>query len=265
MRRHNAASLVTAVVTLSLPVYVQAQGNGRGAAPTGKAAAPVDLTGYWVSIVTEDWRYRMVTPKKGDFASVPLTAEGRKAGDAWDPAKDEAAGEQCKSYGAPAIMRVPGRIHIDWQDDTTLKIETDAGTQTRLFHFGPGQAPAGPGTLQGYSAATWDAPPPPQNAAAQNNVAGGAATDAQARGGSLKVVTNHLKAGYLRKNGVPYSENALLTEYYTRTNEPNGDSWLIITTIVEDPQYLNLPFLTSTHFKKQKDASGWMPSACTAR
>lgn len=264
MWRRTAGFLVAAA-TLALPVYVQAQGSGRGAAVMGKAAAPVDLTGYWVSIVTEDWRYRMVTPKKGDFASVPLTAEGRKVGDAWDPAKDEAAGEQCKSYGAPAIMRVPGRIHIDWQDDMTLKIETDAGTQTRLFHFGPGQPPSGPGTLQGYSLATWDAPPPPQNAAAQNNVAGAIAADAQARGGSLKVVTNHLKAGYLRKNGVPYSENALLTEYYTRTTEPNGDSWLIVTTIVEDPQYLNLPFLTSTHFKKQKDASGWMPSACTAR
>jgi hypothetical protein len=259
------AELFVAAAMLALPFYVQAQGGGRGPALTGKAAAPADLTGYWVSIVTEDWRYRMVTPKKGDFASVPLTAEGRKVGDAWDPAKDEAAGEQCKSYGAPAIMRVPGRIHIDWQDDMTLKVETDAGTQTRLFHFGPDQALAGPGTLQGYSAATWDAPPPPQNAAAQNNVAGGAAAEAQARGGSLKVATNHLNAGYLRKNGVPYSENALLTEYYTRTNEPNGDSWLIVTTIVEDPQYLNLPFLTSTHFKKQKDSSGWMPSACSAR
>lgn len=259
------AGFLVAVATLAVPVYVEAQGGGRGPALTGKATAPVDLTGYWVSIVTEDWRYRMVTPKKGDFASVPLTAEGRKVGDAWDPAKDEAAGEQCKSYGAPAIMRVPGRIHVDWQDDTTLKIETDAGTQTRLFHFGGGQAPVGRGTLQGYSLASWDAPPPPLNAAAQNNVAGAIASDAQARGGSLKVVTNQLKAGYLRKNGVPYSENALLTEYYTRTNEPNGDSWLIVTTIVEDPQYLNLPFLTSTHFKKQKDASGWMPSACTAR
>ncbi|HEV2200511.1 MAG TPA: hypothetical protein VGR73_11880 [Bryobacteraceae bacterium] len=263
MRRCKAGFLVAA--TLTLPVYAPAQGGGRGAAPTGKAAAPVDLTGYWVSIVTEDWRYRMVTPKKGDFASVPLTAEGRKVGDAWDPAKDEAAGEQCKSYGAPALMRVPGRIDIDWQDDLTLKIETDAGTQTRLFHFGPGQPPTGPGTLQGFSTATWDAPPPPQNAGAQNNVAGGAAADAQARGGSLKVVTNRLKAGYLRKNGVPYSENALLTEYYTRTNEPNGDSWLIITTIVEDPQYLNLPFLTSTHFKKEANGSKWMPSPCTAR
>ncbi len=96
---------------------------------TPKAGAPVDLTGYWVAIVTEDWRYRMVTPPKGDYASVPISTEGKKVADAWDPAKDEAAGEQCSSYGAPAIMRVPGRLHILWEDDNTLRIDTDAGKQ----------------------------------------------------------------------------------------------------------------------------------------
>jgi hypothetical protein len=102
---------------------------------TQKAAAPVDLTGYWVSIVTEDWRWRMVTPIKGDFASIPINAEARKVGDAWDPAKDEAAGQPCKAYGAPAIMRIGARP-ITWQDDNTLRIDTDQGEQTRLFHFG---------------------------------------------------------------------------------------------------------------------------------
>ena len=161
-------------------------------------------------------------------------------------------------------MRVPGRVHIEWQDDNTLKVEMDSGTQTRLFHFGGGQPPAGQPTLQGYSTANWEAPPGAQNAAAANN-SPGAVVGQKTTGGSLKVITDHLKAGYLRKNGVPYSANAKLTEYYTRTNEPNGDSWLIVTTIVEDPQYLNTPFITSTHFKKQNDASGWMPTPCTSR
>src|SRR5205085_1939316 len=83
---------------------------------------PIDRTGYWVSIVTADWRWRMVTPAKGDYQGVQLNAEGRKVADTWDPAKDETAGEQCKSYGAPALMSVPGRLHITWQDDTTLKV-----------------------------------------------------------------------------------------------------------------------------------------------
>lgn len=254
-----------ATAVFAVPFCVQAQGGRAGGPPaTGKAGAPTDLTGYWVSVVTEDWRYRMVTPGKGDYASVPLNPEGRKVADAWDPAKDEAAGEQCKAYGAAAIMRVPGRVHIDWQDDNTFKIEMDSGTQTRLFHFGAGQAPAGAGTLQGYSAATWEAAPAAGGAAAANN-SPGAVMDRPMPGGSLKVVTDHLKAGYLRKNGVPYSANAKVTEYYTRTNEPNGDSWLIVTTIVDDPQYLNTPFITSTNFKKQKDNSGWAPTPCSAR
>lgn len=216
---------------------------------TPKAGAPVDLTGYWVAIVTEDWRYRMVTPQKGDYASVPINAEGKKVADAWDPAKDEAAGEQCRSYGAPAIMRVPGRLHIEWNDDTTLRVDTDAGKQTRLFHFAA-QAPAGGAPQwQGFSAAKWDIP------------AGRGAN----RGGSLKVVTTRIRPGYLRKNGVPYSADTVLTEFYSRTMEPNGDSWLIVTTIVEDPTYLTQPFITSTHFRRQADASGWNPQACTAR
>ena len=116
-----------------------------------RAAAPVDFTGYWVSVVTEDWRWRMVTPAQGDFAGVPLNAAARKIGQAWDPAKDEAEGNQCKAYGAAGIMRMPGRLHITWQDDTTLKIETDQGTQTRLLHFGGKPAPGLKPSWQGYS------------------------------------------------------------------------------------------------------------------
>ena len=121
-----------------------------------KQVAPEDLTGYWVSIVTEDWRWRMVTPAKGDYTSVPLNQEGRKMADAWDPDKDTAAGNQCKAYGAAGLMRVPDRVHITWVDDNTLKVETDAGTQTRLFHFNA-KAPAHEAaSWQGYSDATWD-------------------------------------------------------------------------------------------------------------
>jgi hypothetical protein len=205
-----------------------------------------------VSLVTEDWRYRMVTPPKGDYASVPLNPEGRRVADTWDPAKDEAAGLQCKAYGAAALMRVPGRVHITWAGESTLKVETDAGTQTRQFQFAPGPAPTGEAGWQGFSVATWE-------------VAAGRGRGAPPSGGSLKVVTTHLRPGYLRKNGVPYSANTVLTEYYTRTTETNGDSYLIVTTIVEDPQYLMQPFITSTHFKKEPDGAKWSPSACAAK
>jgi hypothetical protein len=208
------------------------------------------MTGYWVSVVTEDWRYRMVTPPKGAFGGVPLNPEGRRVANAWDAAKDEAAGQQCRSYGAAALMRVPGRFHITWDNDTTLKIEADAGTQTRLLHFG-GKPPQGlEPSWQGYSVAEWEY----------------ASTGrGQPRSGNLKVVTTGLLPGYLRKNGVPYSGNTVLTEYYDRIPAPNGDEWLVVTTEVRDPQYLTMPFVTSTHFKKLADSSGWQPEACAAK
>jgi hypothetical protein len=245
-----------------IPVHAQ-QGRGPAAPPVSpRAGARIDLTGYWVSIVTEDWRFRMITPPKGDYASLPLNPEGRKVADTWDPAKDEAAGLQCKSYGAAGLMRVPGRLHVTWQDDTTLKVETDAGTQTRLFHFGTAettpQPPAGEPTWQGFSVASWEG--------SVGRGGRGAAAEREApRAGSLKVVTTHMRAGYLRKNGVPYSANTVLTEFYDRTHEDNGDSWLVITTIVDDPQYLQQPFITSTHFKLEPDGSKWHPTACASR
>ena len=245
---------------------------------SARAIAPIDLTGNWVSIVTEDWRYRMVTPPKKDYASVPINGAGRAVADAWDPEKDTAAGNACKAYGAAAIMRVPGRLHISWQDDTTLKIDTDAGMQTRLLHFTG--TPGGDPSWQGYSAAAWELAGGfggGFGAPGGGGGGGGAGAGAGAggggrggrggpppRGGSLKVVTTRLKEGYLRKNGVPYSENATVTEYFDRHSETNGDEWFTVTTIVEDAKYLGQSFVTSTHFKKEADASKWFPTPCKA-
>jgi hypothetical protein len=268
-----------AFFTLAVPAFLVAQGVPPGpgiGGPGGprqppkspEAAAPADFTGYWVSVVTEDWRWRMVTPIRGDFASIPLNNEGRRIGNAWDPAKDAAAGEQCKAYGAAAIMRVPERLHISWVDDNTLKIETDAGEQTRLFHFAgnaPGAvtkaAPDGERTWQGYSVANWERPV--RGAAFPGFGLG--ATRAGTHGRSLEVVTTHMRAGYLRKNGPPYSGNAVVKEYYDLHKERNGDTWFTVTTIVEDPTYLTEPFVTSTDFKKIPDRAGWSPSPCTAK
>jgi len=255
IRKFLIQSTTAALLTMA-PAAMQAQFGGPPPGPPqpAKTVAPEDITGNWVSVVTEDWRWRMVTPAKGDYTSVPLNPAGRKTADGWNPDKDIADGNQCKSYGAPAIMRVPGRVHITWADDNTLKIDTDAGTQTRVFHFGA-KAPASEApSWQGYSVATWDGLRPVPR--------GGGP---RPPGGSLKVVTTNLKPGYLRKNGVPYSATAELTEYYDRTNEPNGDSWLVVSTIVHDPVNLNQDFVTSTHFKMEKDGAKFSPSACEAK
>ena len=245
-----------AAASLGAPAAARAQNRGGPpqAGQTPKAAAPIDLTGYWVSVVTEDWRYRMVTPAKGDYQGVPMTADAVKVADAWDPAADEAAGNQCKSYGAAALMRVPGRIHVTWQDDSALRVDADAGTQTRLFRFGPEPVKGGEPTWQGTSVARWEMP-------------GGRGRGGNAgppKGGSLKVVTTNMRAGYLRKNGVPYSENAVVTEYFDVAPLGNGDQLLVVTSVVEDARYLRQPFIVSSQFKKQADATGWDPTPCSA-
>jgi hypothetical protein len=231
------------------------------AAASARAIAPIELTGYWVSVVNEDWRYRMVTPQKGDYGSVPLTPEARTVAEGWDLNADNASGNQCKPFGVGNIMRQPGRLHITWQDDTTLKIETDAGTQTRLLHFGPPMAPPGDKTWQGHSVARWEGPAVRGQAQGRGGRGrGGPAPE----GGSLHVDTTHFRAGYLRTNGVPYSENAIISENFDLLpTQDNGDVWLLVVTTVEDPLYLNQPFLTSTHFKREPDGSKWSPSPCS--
>ena len=231
-----------------------AAGAGRGGAGGGGAQqnAPIDLTGYWVSVIVEDWEFRMVTPRKGVYDTLNLNAEGRRVGDTWDPARDEAAGEQCRAYGAGNIMRVPGRLHITWDNPNTLKIETDAGMQTRLLRFGAAAtaASAGEPSWQGNSVAEWEA---------------AAGARGAPRAGNLKIVTTNLKPGYIRRNGAPYSKNTVVTEYYDLHTTPNGDRWLSITTKVDDPTYFTRPYVTTSDFKKLPDAAGWAPTPCSAR
>ena len=244
-------------IGLAVPAAGQrgAQGNRGGTPPTtGRGAAPYDLTGYWVSLVTDDWRYRMLTPPKGNVDYLPVSAEARWAANDWDPTKDEANGEQCRAYGAGGVMRLPGRLHITWEHDNALRLDTDAGSQTRRFVFGDSSAPAGAPTWQGHSVARWEFPP----------VARGRGPDAVARG-QLKVSTNNLRAGYMRKNGVPYGPNAVVTEYFLRLVDTTGQEYLAVTTMLEDAQYLQQPYVKTYQFKKQRDAAGWNPTPCVAR
>ena len=234
--------LLFALVGLLAVGELRVLAQARGSLPpkTGRQSAPIDITGNWVSYVTEDWRFRMITPPKGDYTRVPLTPEGRKLADAWNPDADRSAGQQCKAYGAPAIMRVPARFRIAWHDEQTLRIETDAGMQTRMFRFGESAAPR-ERTWQGHSIASWD--------------------DAARK---LVVTTTNLRPGYLRRNGVPYSADARVTEYFVVAQVAPSEQMLVVTTIVDDPRYLQRPFVVSSHFKRDKDPSRWSPAPCLA-
>ncbi len=256
-------------------------GRGQGQAPrTAKAIAPIDLTGYWTAVLTEDWHVRMFTADKGDFGSgppgavaqvvtgrlgvganpakdgnIPYNLAGAAAAMAWDAAKDEAAGQLCKAYGAPGVMRQPTHLHVTWADDNTLKLEADLGTQTRLLRFAPPapNAPSGTPTLQGNSAATWI------------SMGGGGGQANFQKGGALKVVTTQMTPGYYWKNGMPYSGNAVLKENLFLLDLPNGDRWLTVTQQVDDADYLTEPYVVNYHFRKLPDGSKWHPTPCEAR
>jgi hypothetical protein len=242
-----------AALVFLIPALLLAQGRGgRGGGPPAqpaKASAPFDLTGYWVSQIVDEWRFR-VSPQKGDIPYLPLNQAARQMANAWDPDKDQAEGKACKAYGAVGVMQRPGRLHISWEDDNTLKLEADAGAQTRTFHFGSTPASKGEPAWQGYSTAQWLRP-------------GG--RGALPGGGQLKVVTTNMLPGYIRKNGVPYGAGAVLTEYFNRLDGAQGDVYISVTAMVEDPTYLTQPFVRSYQFKKQADAKGWEPTPCLPR
>lgn len=219
---------------------------------SARASAPKDFTGYWVSVVTEQWNLRMLMPPKGVYTMLPLNAEARAVADAWTQERD--TGNECRGYGAATIMRVPGRLHIHWADDDTLQIDTDSGSQTRLLHLGATARPPADAQLQwqGYSVAAWAGTATGRGAKVPGPV------------GNLRVVTTQMKAGYLRKNGVPYSEKAMLEEYFDTFTEPDGNSWLVVSSIVTDPQYLTGQYAWTVHFKKIPDREGWDPTPCRA-
>ena len=261
-----------------LTAFLLVGARDAGAQAVYERMAPIDLTGTWVSVVTEDWHLRMITPQRGDIEGLPINAEGRRVAELWDPEQDEASGDACKAYGAPAIMRVPGRVRISWQaGGEMLQIDADAGEQTRLLHF-TGVPPRGQVERQGYSVASWvygggfdplAAPitesPDPRLTSPAGPSQEELEERARAEGGTLEVVTTNLTRGYLRKNGIPYSEEATVTEYFELVTDPEGAPWFVVTTIVDDPVYLLRDFVTSSNFKKEPDDSNWNPRPCTAQ
>ncbi len=267
--RRLFAPMLLLVMTADL--HAQAQTAGPR---SGRAAALNDLTGYWVSVVTEDWRLRMLVPDPRDYLTLPLNLDASKIADAWDVTKDQAAGDQCKGYGAPAIMRMPGRLHVYWQDDNTLRIDTDSGMQTRLLHFTGTPPQNATPDWQGYSVASWIGQKPISTAgggrpASQGTMPGRQSNldrrqDVDMGQGQLRVLTTNLRPGYLRKNGVPYSGETTVEEYFDRFTAPNGDAFLVVTIVITDPRYLVEPYITNAHFKKIPDRAGWDPTPCRA-
>jgi len=253
--RYYARSLLPGVSILIAGLFLTLSrapaSVAQPAAATAKASAPIDLTGSWVSIVNEDWRWRMLTPPKGDYTGVPLNDAGRKISDAWSEAEDGS----CKAYGVGGLLRMPTHLKIDWESDEVLRIKTDSGLQVRSIYFAS-PPPLQQRTLQGRSVAQWQF-------AMQTGDGWGFGIPSPPRpGGSLRVVTTDFLGGWLRRNGVPYGENARITEYYDTFSAPDGNQWFVVTTIIDDPEYLYQPYITSSHFRRETGTPQWTPRPC---
>lgn len=242
---------------LATSLVAQPPGGGQNLADLPpREATPGNLEnieGQWVSIVNEDWLWRMRVPEKGDFTSIPYNARAREVGETWD----ESMANSCLRYGAAGIMRQPMRIRTEWESDSVLTLETDYGQQTRRFIFNEAAPANTPRSLQGYSMANWE-----YDFLPIGNFGGFGAEAPDPEHGSLKVETSHLTAAWLRANGAPVSENATVTEYYTMFQDPTGIDWLTVTVVVHDPMYLNQDFITSSHFRRDTNAGAWDPRPC---
>jgi hypothetical protein len=243
--RSGTARMLLAALAAMSSAALLAQPPAAGGAQSARDVAPYDLAGQWVSVVTEDWRHRMMVPPAGDIQSVPLNAAGIAAAEAWDPQRDAAEGVSCRAFGAAGLMRLPGRLRIEWENDAVLRIEADAGEQVRRLHFGEPPTSGMP-SLQGLSRAEW-------------RLSGPAAR----RNGTIRAITTNLLPGYLRRNGVPYSADTVVTEHFDLLTQPDGSEWLVVQTIVEDPVYLTQPFITSTNFRREHSRDGWDPRSCS--
>lgn len=254
----NLATLCTIMLALLLavPPPLQAQQRRDRSAANAQAEEPFNPTGYWVSIITHDWVYRMTVPQRGQYTDIPINAAARQFADSWSAEKDEAAGKQCEAYGAAVIMQVPERLQIRWQDPNTLRVDTDAGLQTRLLRFGPSaEAQHTPPSWQGESIARWMIYAPGR---------GGRGGQSQGRRyGWLKISTTNMLPGLLRKNGLPYSAQTRMEENWVLNIEDDGDQWLQVTTAVDDPMYLSSPLVQDAIFRKEADGSKWDPTPCS--
>jgi hypothetical protein len=259
MRRSLAMVGVACLLVASLAAVAEAQrgpGGPPAAAATGKAGAPVDLTGYWVSLVTEDWIERM-SPDSPPSGTGGRDAGDRAAGAAGGRGRGAApaGADPCRAYGAGGSMRVPGRLNITWMDDNTLKIDMDAGTQTRTLRFGQ-PVPAGTQrTLQGYSVASWETG---ARAGGFGGGRGGGGAAAAPRWGQLKVVTTNTTGGFLLSSRNTYSENAVITEYFAPHSDFGSDYMTVVTTVEDGGN----PRIVSSTFKKEPNGSKFKPTGC---
>ena len=190
------------------------------------ALAQVDLAGEWNPRFHEDQPERIPGPDIGDYLGLPITEAARLRADAWDASLLTLPEHQCKPHPSDYGMRGPANTR--WSKEVDRDTQSTIAWHTHMSW----QAPERTIYMDGR-------PHPPEYAA---HTWQGFSTG-KFEGNMLTITTTHLKNGWIRRNGIPRSEKATVTEHVMR----NGDylTWMVI---INDPVYLTEPFVRTTDF-----------------
>src|SRR5262245_39058038 len=203
------------------------------------ARAQVDFSGVWQPLYQEDFPERLAGPDLRDYAGLPINDSARQFADSWDPARITLPEEQCRVHVSPYIYRGPTMLRI-WEEKdpqtqqlVAIKHYISTYEQTRTIYMDgrPHPGPNAAHTWMGFSTGHYD-------------------------GDMLIVETTHLKQGWVRRNGLPMSDQATMTEYYAR----NGDMFTQVVVLV-DPVYLTEPLVKSQEFyrsARELPAGTWL-------
>ena len=192
----------------------------------GTATAQMDLSGAWGQRFHEDAPERGAGPEIGDYTGLPINDAARRRADAWDAAKWTMPERQCEPHPAdygprgPASLRISSTLDPVSQDVVSWNVTVLWMVQQRTIWMDGRAHPSeyAQHTWQGFSTGEWE-------------------------GDMLKVTTTHLKEGWVRRNGLPRSSEATMTEYFLR-----HDDYLTLVTVVRDPVYLTEPLVRTSNW-----------------
>src|SRR5579885_1414722 len=190
------------------------------------ASAETDFSGDWAPRFYEDQPERVPGPELGDYLGLPINAAARMRADTWDASLLTLPEWQCRPHGADYIRRGPSNLTITKEVDPVTR-------EITAFHAVWLRSVDRPVYLD-------NRPHPPESA----NHTWAGFTTAKGDGDMLTTYVTHMKEGYIRRNGVPRSDLATLTEHWIR-----HEDFLTVVTIVTDPVYLTEPFIRSTDYQ----------------
>lgn len=201
------------------------------------APAQVLLSGDWLSLIHEDQPERLQGPDLGDYLGIPINEAARLRADSWDASRLTLQEHQCRVHVSPYIYFGPLQVRIweekdpETQQVIALKnyISTYEQTRTIWMDNRPHPSEYAPHTFMGFSTGKW-------------------------LGDVLTVETTHIKQGWLRRNGLPQSDQATMTEHFFR-----HDQYLTHMTILRDPVYLTEPLVKTQTFRMaDRDPGNWL-------